>query len=281
MWRGRGAPPSSAVALGQPAGPVDRKRAAAKITGLSSAKPGVAWGPDGSRRHLDPQDLGALASKEQPTVQHKGPGSSCVAISATPKKFCALDPPLSLDDAAPDATKATLQRRRAGDTRFLSCRATGGRGCWSSNHQLEAPDPLPDRKASAPAAPVQAAGWAGWPSCTRFDHGAAGDDMGPGQDDPAPGPLLQHLKSERKLKRPVLLGGPTSVLTHWKPCGAEPALTPEPDRCWMRTYGPRRPATPAALAKALRASIWCFTRLPGLLHTRQRAAGLDWTGRER
>jgi len=113
-----------------------------------------------------------------------------------PRKFCALDPPLRLDDApAPD-------RQRSETCSACRCPLTAGHGCSGVAGAVppqKAPDShLPHRKASAAQlAPYQDAGL-GW-----LAFRTASTMAPPGTDDQGLGkktscwPPSQHLSSEQ------------------------------------------------------------------------------------
>jgi SNF2 family DNA or RNA helicase len=86
--------------------------------------------------------------------------------------------------------------------------------------------------------------------------------------------FLQHLKVEQELKRPVLLVAPTSVLTNWKREAA--SFTPELEV--REHYGPRRPATEAALAKALEGVDLVLTSYGLLQRDSELLESIDWQG---
>ncbi|APD47891.1 DEAD/DEAH box helicase [Synechococcus sp. CS-602] len=220
------------------------------------------------------KDLERLASKRSPLVQHKGawielrPGDLRNA-----EKFCALDPPLSLDDALrlTGNEGETLQR-------LPVHRFTAGprlQGVLEQYHQQKAPDPLPAPEGfCGQLRPYQERGLGWLAFLHRFDHGAClADDMGLGKTIQLLA-FLQHLKSEQELKRPVLLVAPTSVLTNWKreATGFTPELTV------LEHYGPRRPATPAALAKALKGVDLVLTSYGLLQRDSELLASMDWQG---
>ncbi|MEB3241470.1 MAG: SNF2 helicase-associated domain-containing protein, partial [Synechococcus sp.] len=157
------------------------------------------------------KDLERLAGKRSPLVQHKGawielrPGDLKNA-----EKFCAADPPLSLDDAL----RLTATE---GDTlmRLPVHRFEAGprlQAVLEQYHQQKAPDPLPAPEGfEGQLRPYQERGLGWLAFLHRFDQGAClADDMGLGKTIQLLA-FLQHLKHEQELKRPVLLVAPTSV----------------------------------------------------------------------
>ncbi|MCP9828017.1 DEAD/DEAH box helicase [Synechococcus sp. L2F] len=223
---------------------------------------------------LSLRDLERLAGKRSPLVQHKGawielrPGDLRNA-----EKFCALDPPLSLDDAlrVTGNEGETLQR-------LPVHRFTAGprlQAVLEQYHQQKAPDPLPAPEGFAgQLRPYQERGLGWLAFLHRFDQGAClADDMGLGKTIQLLA-FLQHLKAEQELKRPVLLVAPTSVLTNWKREAA--AFTPELEV--REHYGPRRPATDAALKKALKGVDLLLTSYGLLQRDNELLAAIDWQG---
>ena len=220
------------------------------------------------------KDLERLAGKRSPLVQHKGawielrPGDLRNA-----EKFCALDPALSLDDALrlTGNEGETLQR-------LPVHRFTAGprlQAVLEQYHQQKAPDPLPAPEGFAgQLRPYQERGLGWLAFLHRFDQGAClADDMGLGKTIQLLA-FLQHLKAEQELKRPVLLVAPTSVLTNWKreAAGFTPELTV------LEHYGPRRPSTAAALAKALEGVDLVLTSYGLLQRDVEVLSSLDWQG---
>jgi len=163
---------------------------------------------------LDPQGPGAAGEQAQPLVQHKGPGSSLGRrSSANAEKFCASDPPLSLD-----RRPAPLTGNEAETCSACRCTASrpGPRACRVSGAvtPTEAPDPLPAPKASRPLRPYfRKRPWAaGLPARFR-PHGACLPMTWAPQarTHPAGLRLPAAPQSEQELKRrQVLLVAPTS-----------------------------------------------------------------------
>ncbi len=223
---------------------------------------------------LSLKDLERLAAKRSPLVQHKG-----AWIELRPsdlknaERFCAADPPLSLDDALRlTATEGdTLMRLPV--HRFLA----GPRlqAVLEQYHQQKAPDPLPAPEGFAgQLRPYQERGLGWLAFLHRFDQGAClADDMGLGKTIQLLA-FLQHLKAEQELKRPVLLVAPTSVLTNWKREAA--AFTPELEV--REHYGPRRPASEAALAKALEGVDLVLTSYGLLQRDSELLESIEWQG---
>ena len=179
------------------------------------------------------KDLERLAGKRSPLVQHKG-----VWIELRPgdlrnaEKFCALAPPLSLDDALrlTGNEGETLQR-------LPVHRFTAGprlQAVLEQYHQQKAPDPLPAPEGfSGQLRPYQERGLGWLAFLHRFDQGAClADDMGLGKTIQLLA-FLQHLKAEQELKRPVLLVAPTSVLTSYGLLQRDSALLASMD--WQGT----------------------------------------------
>ncbi|MEI6829350.1 MAG: SNF2-related protein [Synechococcaceae cyanobacterium ELA445] len=220
------------------------------------------------------KDLERLAGKRSPLVQHKGawielrPGDLRNA-----EKFCALDPALSLDDALrlTGNEGETLQR-------LPVHRFTAGprlQAVLEQYHQQKAPDPLPAPEGFAgQLRPYQERGLGWLAFLHRFDQGAClADDMGLGKTIQLLA-FLQHLKAEQELKRPVLLVAPTSVLTNWKREAA--GFTPE--LAVIEHYGPRRPASEAALKKALDGVDLVLTSYGLLQRDSELLSGFNWQG---
>lgn len=220
------------------------------------------------------RDLERLQTKRSPLVQHKG-----VWIELRPldlknaEKFCSAEPPFSLDDALRITGNEgeTLQR--------LPVHAfTAGprlQAVLEQYHQQKAPDPLPAPPGFAgQLRPYQERGLGWLAFLHRFDQGAClADDMGLGKTIQLLA-FLQHLKAEQELKRPVLLVAPTSVLTNWKREAA--AFTPE--LVVNEHYGPRRPASPEALKKALKGVDLVLTSYGLLQRDSELLETLDWQG---
>jgi superfamily II DNA or RNA helicase len=220
------------------------------------------------------RDLERLAAKSSPLVQHKGawielrPGDLRNA-----ERFCAADPALSLDDALRLTASEGETLMRLPVHRFQA----GPRlqGVLEHYHQQKAPDPL-----AAPEGfigqlrPYQERGLGWLAFLHRFDQGAClADDMGLGKTIQLLA-FLQHLRCEQELRRPVLLVAPTSVLTNWKREAAH--FTPELQV--LEHYGPRRAATGAALAKALKGVDLVLTSYGLMQRDSELLANLDWQG---
>ncbi|MCS5690788.1 DEAD/DEAH box helicase [Cyanobium sp. FGCU-6] len=220
------------------------------------------------------RDLERLAAKRSPLVQHKGawielrPGDLKNA-----ERFCAADPVLNLDDAL--RLTAT-----DGETlmRLPVHRFTAGprlQAVLEQYHQQKAPDPLPAPEGFAgQLRPYQERGLGWLAFLHRFDQGAClADDMGLGKTIQLLA-FLQHLKAEEELRRPVLLVAPTSVLTNWKREAA--GFTPE--LVVREHYGPRRPASAAALTKALEGVDLVLTTYGLLQRDSELLESVDWQG---
>ena len=220
------------------------------------------------------RDLERLQTKRSPLVQHKG-----VWIELRPldlrnaEKFCASEPPFSLDDALRITGNEgeTLQRLPA------HAFTAGPRlqAVLEQYHQQKAPDPLPAPPGFAgQLRPYQERGLGWLAFLHRFDQGAClADDMGLGKTIQLLA-FLQHLKAEEELKRPVLLVAPTSVLTNWKREAA--AFTPE--LVVNEHYGPRRPSSPKGLKKALKGVDLVLTSYGLLQRDSELLETLDWQG---
>ena len=220
------------------------------------------------------KDLERLAGKRSPLVQHKGawielrPGDLKNA-----EKFCAADPPLSLDDAL----RLTATE---GDTlmRLPVHRFEAGprlQTVLEQYHQQKAPDPLPAPEGfEGQLRPYQERGLGWLAFLHRFDQGAClADDMGLGKTIQLLA-FLQHLKAEQELKRPVLLIAPTSVLTNW----AREAAQFTPELAVMEHYGPKRAATAAALKKALKDIDLVLTSYGLMQRDNELLGSFDWQG---
>jgi superfamily II DNA or RNA helicase len=220
------------------------------------------------------RDLERLAAKRSPLVQHKGawielrPGDLKNA-----ERFCAADPVLNLDDAL--RLTAT-----DGETlmRLPVHRFTAGprlQAVLEQYHQQKAPDPLPAPEGFAgQLRPYQERGLGWLAFLHRFDQGAClADDMGLGKTIQLLA-FLQHLKAEEELRRPVLLVAPTSVLTNWKREAA--GFTPELEV--REHYGPRRPSSEAALAKALDGVDLVLTTYGLVQRDSELLESVDWQG---
>ena len=223
---------------------------------------------------LSLKDLERLQAKRSPLVQHKG-----AWIELRPndlrnaERFCAADPPLSLDEALRLTASDGETLMRLPVHRF----DPGPRlkAVLEQYHQQKAPDPLPAPEGFAgQLRPYQERGLGWLAFLHRFDQGAClADDMGLGK------PIqllafLQHLKAEQELKRPVLLVAPTSVLTNWKREAA--AFTPE--LVVREHYGPRRPSSAAALKKALEGVDLVLTSYGLLQRDSELLETTDWQG---
>ena len=223
---------------------------------------------------LNLRDLEKLAAKRSPLVQHKGAWIELRPLDLkNAEKFCAAEPPFSLDDALRITGNEgeTLQR--------LPVHAfTAGprlQAVLEQYHQQKAPDPLPAPPGFAgQLRPYQERGLGWLAFLHRFDQGAClADDMGLGKTIQLLA-FLQHLKAEEELKRPVLLVAPTSVLTNWKREAA--AFTP--DLVVQEHYGPRRPSSPEALKKALKDVDLVLTTYGLLQRDSEVLDKVDWQG---
>ena len=223
---------------------------------------------------LSLNDLSRLQAKRSPLVQHKG---AWIELRPTDlrnaERFCAAKPSLSLDDAL--RLTAT-----DGDTfhRLPVHRFDPGprlQAVLEQYHQQKAPDPLPAPEGFAgQLRPYQERGLGWLAFLHRFDQGAClADDMGLGKTVQLLA-FLQHLKAEQELRRPVLLVAPTSVLTNWKREAA--GFTPE--LVVREHYGPRRPATEAALKKALNGVDLMLTSYGLLQRDSELLESTDWQG---
>jgi superfamily II DNA or RNA helicase len=223
---------------------------------------------------LSLRDLERLQAKRSPLVQHKGAWIELrPADLRNAERFCGADPGLSLDDAL----RLTASD---GDTfhRLPVHRFDAGprlQAVLEQYHQQKAPDPLPAPPGFAgQLRPYQERGLGWLAFLHRFDQGAClADDMGLGKTIQLLA-FLQHLKAEQELRRPVLLVAPTSVLTNWKREAA--GFTPE--LAVREHYGPRRPATPAALAKALKEVDLVLTSYGLLQRDSELLETIDWQG---
>ncbi len=223
---------------------------------------------------LSLRDLERLEAKRSALVQHKG-----VWIELRPldlrnaQRFAAADPGLSLDDAL------RLTGNEGETLMRLPVHAfTPGprlQAVLEQYHQQKAPDPLPAPPGFAgQLRPYQERGLGWLAFLHRFDQGAClADDMGLGKTIQLLA-FLQHLKAEGELKRPVLLVAPTSVLTNWK--REATAFTPE--LVVHEHYGPRRPATEAALKKALKGMDLVLTTYGLLQRDSELLEAIDWQG---
>jgi superfamily II DNA or RNA helicase len=223
---------------------------------------------------LNLRDLEKLAAKRSPLVQHKGAWIELRPLDLkNAEKFCAAEPPFSLDDALRITGNEgeTLQR--------LPVHAfTAGprlQAVLEQYHQQKAPDPLPAPPGFAgQLRPYQERGLGWLAFLHRFDQGAClADDMGLGKTIQLLA-FLQHLKAEEELKRAVLLVAPTSVLTNWKREAA--AFTP--DLVVQEHYGPRRPSSPEALKKALKDVDLVLTTYGLLQRDSEVLDKVDWQG---
>jgi superfamily II DNA or RNA helicase len=223
---------------------------------------------------LNLKDLEKLAAKRSPLVQHKGAWIELRPLDLkNAEKFCAAEPPFSLDDALRITGNEgeTLQR--------LPVHAfTAGprlQAVLEQYHQQKAPDPLPAPPGFAgQLRPYQERGLGWLAFLHRFDQGAClADDMGLGKTIQLLA-FIQHLKAEEELKRPVLLVAPTSVLTNWKREAA--AFTP--DMVVNEHYGPRRPNSPEAIKKALKGVDLVLTTYGLLQRDSELLEAIDWQG---
>jgi superfamily II DNA or RNA helicase len=223
---------------------------------------------------LSLNDLQRLSAKRSPLVQHKGAWIELrPADLRNAERFAAAKPSLSLDDAL-------RLTGSAGDTfhRLPVHHFEAGprlQAVLEQYHQQKAPDPLPAPEGFAgQLRPYQERGLGWLAFLHRFDQGAClADDMGLGKTIQLLA-FLQHLKAEEELRRPVLLVAPTSVLTNWKREAA--GFTPE---LGVREhYGPRRPATEAALKKALNGVDLVLTSYGLLQRDSELLETIDWQG---
>jgi superfamily II DNA or RNA helicase len=223
---------------------------------------------------LSLRDLERLQAKRSPLVQHKGAWIELrPADLRNAERFCAADPGLSLDDALRLTASDGETLMRLPVHRF----SAGPRlqAVLEQYHQQKAPDPLPAPEGFAgQLRPYQERGLGWLAFLHRFDQGAClADDMGLGKTIQLLA-FLQHLKAEQELRRPVLLVAPTSVLTNWK--REATGFTPELNV--REHYGPRRPSTPAALAKALAEVDLVLTSYGLLQRDSELLETIDWQG---
>lgn len=220
------------------------------------------------------KELERLQAKRSPLVQHKGawlelrPGDLRNA-----EKFCALNPPLSLDDALRLSANEGESLQRLPVHHFQA----GPRlqAVLEQYHQQKAPDPLPAPEGfSGQLRPYQERGLGWLAFLHRFNQGAClADDMGLGKTIQLLA-FLQHLKAEKELRRPVLLVAPTSVLTNWKREASK--FTPKLNL--IEHYGPKRAATDAALNKSLKGIDLCLTSYALLQRDSNLLSNVDWQG---
>ena len=220
------------------------------------------------------KELERLQAKRSPLVQHKGawlelrPGDLRNA-----EKFCALNPPLSLDDALRLSANEGESLQRLPVHQFQA----GPRlqAVLEQYHQQKAPDPLPAPEGfSGQLRPYQERGLGWLAFLHRFNQGAClADDMGLGKTIQLLA-FLQHLKAEKELRRPVLLVAPTSVLTNWKREASK--FTPKLNL--IEHYGPKRAATDAALSKSLKGIDLCLTSYALLQRDSNLLSNVDWQG---
>ena len=220
------------------------------------------------------KELERLQAKRSPLVQHKGawlelrPGDLRNA-----EKFCALNPPLSLDDALRLSANEGESLQRLPVHQFQA----GPRlqAVLEQYHQQKAPDPLPAPEGfSGQLRPYQERGLGWLAFLHRFNQGAClADDMGLGKTIQLLA-FLQHLKAEKELRRPVLLVAPTSVLTNWKREASK--FTPKLNL--IEHYGPKRAATDAALSKSLKGIDLRLTSYALLQRDSNLLSNVDWQG---
>ncbi len=220
------------------------------------------------------KELERLAGKRSPLVLHKG-----AWIELRPndlknaERFCTNNPEISLDDAL----RLTATE---GDTVMklpVHSFEAGPRlqGVLEQYHQQKAPDPLPAPEGfTGQLRPYQERGLGWLAFLHRFDQGAClADDMGLGKTIQLLA-FLQHLKTEKELKRPVLLIAPTSVLTNWKREAL--AFTPELKVC--EHYGPRRPSTTSELKQSLKNVDLILTSYGLMQRDSELLETIDWQG---
>ncbi|MFM7085440.1 MAG: SNF2-related protein [Cyanobium sp.] len=220
------------------------------------------------------KDLERLSAKRSPLVQHKG---AWIELRPTDlrhaERFCAAAPGLSLDDALRLTATEGETLMRLPVHQFIA----GPRlqAVLEQYHQQKAPDPLPAPPGFAgQLRPYQERGLGWLAFLHRFDQGAClADDMGLGKTIQLLA-FLQHLKAEQELRRPVLLVAPTSVLTNWKREAA--AFTPEV--VVREHYGPRRPASEAALRQALDGVDLVLTSYGLLQRDSELLETINWQG---
>ncbi len=220
------------------------------------------------------KDLERLAGKRSPLVRHKG---AWIELRPNDLKnaehFCSANTNISLDDAIRLTTTEGDTLMRLPVHRFEA----GPRlqGVLAQYHQQKAPDPLPAPEGfCGQLRPYQERGL-GWLSfLNRFDQGAClADDMGLGKTIQLLA-FLQHLKTEKELKRPVLLIAPTSVLTNWK----REALSFTPNLEVQEHYGPKRPSTTADLHKTLKGVDLILTSYGLMQRDIELLETIDWQG---
>ena len=188
-------------------------------------------------------DLEKLTRKKSPLVFHK---NTWIELRPNDLKnaehFCTAKHSISLDDALRlTATEGNTIMKLPVHNFDAGPRL---QSVLEQYHHQKAPDPLPAPEGfNGQLRPYQERGL-GWISFLhRFDQGAClADDMGLGKTIQLLA-FLQHLKVEKKLKRPILLIAPTSVLTNWK----RETVSFTPELKMYEHYGPKRPMNLEAL----------------------------------
>ena len=220
------------------------------------------------------KELQKLAIKKSPLVQHKG-----LWIELRPndlknaEQFCSSNKDLSLDDALRlTATEGETLMRLP-----IHVFEAGPKlqGVLEQYHHKTAPTPL-----AAPLGfigqlrPYQERGL-GWLSfLNRFDQGAClADDMGLGKTIQLLA-FLQYLKTEKELKKPILLIAPTSVLTNWK----REALAFTPEIIIYEHYGPKRSSSSIEFKKNLKNINLVLTSYGLLQRDVEILKSIDWQG---
>ena len=223
---------------------------------------------------LSVKELEQLVKKNSPLVQHKG-----IWIELRPndlknaEKFINSAPELSLDEALRLTATENNTFKKLPVHKFDS--GPKLQNILEQYHQQKTPEAL-----AAPEGfhgqlrPYQERGL-GWLSFLyRFNQGAClADDMGLGKTIQLLA-FIQHLRNSKKLKRPILLIAPTSVLTNWE----REALSFTPQLKVYEHYGTKRASTPNDLKKALKTINLVLTSYGLMQRDYELLETIDWQG---
>ncbi|WP_269622111.1 DEAD/DEAH box helicase [Prochlorococcus marinus] len=223
---------------------------------------------------LNMQKLNIFAQKNSTLFNHKGTWFQLRPNDLdNVEKFLANPPTLNLEEALRLTANAGNTLSKIPVHQFIA--GPRLKQVLNQYHHNEAPEPL-----AAPEGfhgqlrPYQERGL-GWLSFLhRFNQGAClADDMGLGKTVQLLA-FIQYLKNQSKLKGPILLITPTSILTNWK----RESLTFTPGLSLQEHYGPNRCSNIKQLQKSLN-DIDIFMTSYGLLYRdNDLLRKIDWQG---
>ncbi|WP_320663527.1 DEAD/DEAH box helicase [Prochlorococcus sp. MIT 1223] len=268
-------PPSLSGGLASRLGIAIRAEIPKKSTGFSLGE-NLQWSWDLmiGGNYLTLKELETLMKKNIPLVKHKG-----VWIELRPndmrnaETFMSCSQEMSLDDALRLTSTEGNTFRKLPVHQFEA----GPRlqNVLEQYHQKKAPEALPAPEGfQGQLRPYQERGLGWLAFLYRFDQGAClADDMGLGKTIQLLA-FFQYLKVEKKLKKPILLIAPTSVLTNWE----REAKVFTPDILVLEHYGPKRSSTIKSLNKNLIGIDLVLTSYGLMQRDNELLEQIDWQG---